>query len=422
MYKDNFGNYYKYTNAPKEDPNYDPYAGDAIMLEDQPTMSNSPEYYDPKSMARLTMAIPQDAQDVIENEAYDELEPARIWFKSYTSAAGDSRFVYKETDVIENFDLWAAHTLRLTDSMITPLRRFSVNLFRQENIKDRVMAAILMLADQGMFEPSELVKLTVGDIEFIDKTVKIMGRKFVPDPDFLDFFSSVTSGRKPDESLFVLKTAYGERPIGVRHIYSVLKFLKLNSHALVSWHLSQAYTRIMSRLLANKMSFEDAEAKAFMELSGVLSSVSDVSVWVSGIVRTTVEGNYKLAEEARKDQESAQKKAFGGAQEEREPAPTEEPVEKSITASMSDDFGALPLFSGLSYKVPDEISFSSWLHSVPLHDTVIHGQMLELDEAGFTDQDPESEKPESNEEQKEAKSSKAPDFYQGSGVGGSDDQ
>jgi len=416
MYKDNFGNYYKYTNAPKDDPNHDPYAGDAIMLEDQPSMSNSPEYYDPKTMARLTMAIPQDAKDIVDNEAYDPLDPARIWFKSYTSAAGDSRFVYKETDVIENFDLWAAHTLRLTDAMITPLRRFAVNLFRQENIKDRVMAAILMLADQGMFEPSELVKLTVGDVEFIDKTVKIMGRKLVPDPDFLDFFSSVTAGRKPNEQLFVLKTAYGERPIGVRHIYSVLKFLKLNSHSLISWHLSQAYTRIMARLLTNEMSFEDAEAKAFIELSGVLSSVSDVSVWVSGIVRTTVEHNYKLAEEARADQDRAKQRAFGG-----EGKGEGEPVKKSITASMSDDFGAIPVFSGLSYKTPDEISFSGWLHSVPLHDTVINGQHLDLDEAGFTDKEEEAEQPAEGEDKPENKTAKAPDIYQGAGVGGSNE-
>lgn len=385
MYKDNFGNYYKYTNAPKDDPSYDPHAGDAILLEDQPSMAASPEFYDPKTMHRLTLAIPADATDVIQNEAYSPDDPERIWHTMYTSAKGDSRYVYVETDVIENFDLWATHLLRLTDSTLTPYRKYVASLFLSENVKDRIVAAILILADQGMLEPNDLVQLTVGDVEYIDKTIKVLGRKLVPDPELLDFFLSITVGRNKNESLFLIKTAYGERPIGVRHIYSILKFLKVNSHALLSWHVSQAYTRIMARLVANKVPFEDAEVQAFAEIAGMLSSVSDVSTLVSGVVRTTVEDNYAIALSEAHAKEDTNEESEG---EVRPPSWATWPT--SITYAASDNFGALLVFSGLSSKTPEELEFSRWLHAIPLHDAVVGGKELKLNDAAKTGETEES--------------------------------
>ena len=63
---------------------------------------------------------------------------------------------------------------------------YATELFQGQHPKDRVTGALLFLVDQGYYSPEELVGATVGDLEFIDQTVRLLGRRLVCDIAFPD--------------------------------------------------------------------------------------------------------------------------------------------------------------------------------------------------------------------------------------------
>jgi hypothetical protein len=398
-YKDMMGNYWKYTNAPKEHKDYDKYGGEALMDPQQPMPHTAPEYFTPSGSKRH-MAVP-DGMETAENPSYDPTDAKNIWFEMFTNKDGENRYVYLDSDIKENLDLWVQHQLRVVDVGILNLRQYANSLFNGKHPKDRITGAILILLDQGLFTAEELVEAQVGDVEFVDQTVSLLGRKFVPDIPFYDFITSLTLEREDEDPLFEYDTVHGRQPPGLRYIYSVCASVFVSPHFLLYWHASHMFSRILNRLAIQRVPAKEAEGRAYAELANILTTEADVVHLVDVRVKDLLLDNYEANLEG--DLEDA---APPGMSEEQptpevEPPPSDEgaaapegEVAKSLARAQDDKFGVLTIFSDLAEQRGDEAQFSAWLHAEPLHEVTPEEQLM-IDEA--VAEKMESEAPEDGE-------------------------
>lgn len=395
-YVDMFGNYWQYTNAPKDHPHYDPHGGEAMILPDQPMPHTTPQFYT-REGRKLHVAVPQDAE-VTENQAYDPENARSIWYAMYKSQGSEeSRFVYYDSDIRENLDLWVQYQLRLADAILVRYRQYAVKLFESKHPKDKIIGFILMLVDQGCFEAYELTQAKVEDVDYIGSTVKILGRKLMLDPVLLDFLTSITSNRESNEPLFVLDTKMGRRPIGVRHIYSVFKALRVSPHFLLYWHASHLYSKVVHRLAAESVPPDLVEDRAMDEVRRILNVVEDVSALVDVQLKDTLSRNYapQPGQEEEQEERDQQQPTQAGDQDQSD---TEAPMEdeeaavmggqdlnKAFVKAEADDFGVLEILGDLTAKKADEFEFSQWLHATPLHD-VSDEEMGDIEEQMMREQ------------------------------------
>ena len=338
-YKDRAGNYWKYTNAPKEHAEYDKHAGEALMDINQPLPHTNPEFYNEEGLKRH-MSVPF-GMDTERNPNYDSKDARNTWYELYTSEEGEVRYIYLDTDIKENLDLWVQNQLRVLDANLAAYRKYANVLFEAQHPKDKITAAVLMLADQGLYEPEELADATVGDVEFIDQTIKFLGREFVCDLPFYDFFTSLTAGREPSDPLFELDTVHGRNSIGYNYLYAVFQSMVVSPQYLIYWHSSHMFSRILNRLALQEVSADEIEERVFTELARALTTDEDVRYLVDAKLRNTLLDNYKEAAEE-----------FG----------------KSLSRKVDEGYGVMTVFSDLTTKRGDEIQFSDWLHAEPLHD------------------------------------------------------
>lgn len=362
-------NYWNYSNAPKDSPDYDPYGGEAILIREQPFPGTDPTFFTPEGR-KLSSGVPAGAE-TLPNESYNKDDPSNIWYGMYMAQDGGRRFVYYDSDIKENLDLWVAYQLRVTDAGIPAYRTYASNLFMSTVVKDRVIGAILMLADQGMYDIEDLLFASVNDIEFIDTTVKLLGRKFVCDPDLLDFLTSLIVDRDIEAPLFVIDTFKGQVPLGVRHISSIFAGLKMSPTFLQYWRANHVFSRIVHRLSLQGVPEEEVLDVAYNELARTFATSDDVRTMIDATIRDTLLRNYSIqsesADEAMRSEESA--------------GEMEEQIEKSITSVNTDDFGVAMIWSDITKRAADEQEFSVYLHSSPLH-AIVPGQ---------EDQQPEAE-------------------------------
>lgn len=345
-YIDNFRNYWEYTNAPKGDPDYDPTCGEAVMVQDQPMPHTTPQFYAPNGK-KLTLAIP-DGVEVSYNPNYDPYDRHEVWYGAFVDPDTHVlRFLYLDSDVRENIDLWYQYNLRIVDYNIPAYRKYAVNLFSSPNVKDRTVGAILMLLDQCVYSIDELCNATVGDIEFIDRTVKLCGRKFLCDSEFYDFLTSIVAGRDQTDPLFIYKTFYGEEPISPTYLGALFYAMKMQPRYLCAWHANYMLVNIAHRMLVQGVPEEEVEKAAYSELVRAFNSVGDMKYVLDYKIHDRLFSNYA---------ESLHEMETAG-------------VEKSISAVVdSDDFGVCMLYSNLTDYLKHEANFSMWLHIEPMHE------------------------------------------------------
>jgi len=335
-YIDNFHNYWKYSNAPEGTPDYDPTLGIPLMAKDQPMPAENPQFFTADGQKR-SQAVPPDMMPE-ENPDYNSLDPRNIWYEMYERDV-DRRYIYLDSDVRENLDLWVQYQLRVTDANIPKLRNFAREKFTSEHPKDKVIGAMLLLMDQGLYELEELAEATVSDLSFIDKTVKLLGRKFLCDPDLLDFLTSLQGPRDPAAPLFSIISMQGEGKLGVKHLASIFKYLRVSPAYLLSWHASHIYSRIINRLAFEDFDPDEVDGETLSELKRVFGTQKDLQYLVDPKLRDLLLENYGTT------------------------------VQKSIVPRIdADDYTALTVFSDLVGRRDDEIEFSTWLHAQPMHD------------------------------------------------------
>lgn len=335
-YRDAQGNYYRYTNAPVDSPDYDPFFGLPLMDPEQPVPEKNSEFFTPEGHKR-SMAAPQGVEPT-RNPAYNQNDPANLWFE-VVQQGGKVAYIYLDADVRENIDLYVQYQLRVVDAALPKLRQYATELFSGTHAKDRLTGAMIMLVDQGFFDVEELVAATVGDVQFIDQACILLGRKFVCDLSFLDFITSLVAQRSPQEPLFTLDTYHGKTPVGKNYLYSVFASLRASPKFLLQWNASHLYSRIVNRMSFQQIPEEQVETAAFDELARTLATRDDVRHLVDYKLRVALMRNYSAG------------------------------VMKGLTHLTTDDFGVAVVRSDLTSLRQDEKEFSEWLHSEPMHDS-----------------------------------------------------
>lgn len=356
-WKDTGGNYWKYTNASEESIDFDPLAGSPLIDPDQPMPHNAPAFFTQAGVKR-NVAVPPDAQ-IEENKGYAPDDPMNIWMERYKGADGVVRYVYRDSDVRENLDLWMQQQLRLADAGLLPFRQYAVKLFNSPSEKDKVFGVILMLVDQGHYSPYDLINASVGDLEFTDITVKLLGRKFLCDVPLIDYLSTLKKDRDPSAPLFEIQTRSGKNPITTRHLYSLFFAMKIPPEQLLYLHANQIFSRIIHRMLSEGVDPSEVMERAMNELSRTLGAAENVEYLIDAKVKRTLMNNYKET-----SSESPTPGADQAPDAQQEP---EQPVAKSFAVAPTDDFGVPFVYSNLSNRRPDELEFSQWLHAEPLH-------------------------------------------------------
>ncbi len=334
-YRDAQGNYYRYTNAPVDHPDFDPFFGLPLMDPEQPIPEKNPEFFTAEGFKRA-MAAPQGVEPT-RNPAYNQNDAANLWFEVVQQGEKPA-YIYLDADVKENLDLYVQHQIRVVDASLPKMRQYATELFAGQHPKDRLTGAILMLVDQGYYEVEELVTATVGDVQFIDQAVMLLGRKFICDLNFFDFMTSLVAQRSPQEPLFVLDTRHGKTPVGDNYLYSVFASVRTSPKFLLSWNASHLYSRIVNRMSFQQVPMEQVETEAFDELARALTTRDDVRYLVDYKVRVALMRNYNAG------------------------------VMKGLMHLTADDFGVAVVRSDLTSLREDEREFSEWLHSEPMHD------------------------------------------------------
>lgn len=382
FYVDPTSNFWEYTNAPADSPDYDPFGGEAILVRDQPLPGTSPGFFSPEGR-KLSVAVPEDAH-TLPNELYNPTDPANIWYGVYIDRNGGRRYVYYDTDVRKNFDLWAQYQLRVADAGIPSYRAYAKKLFNSEVPKDRVIGTLLMLVDQGMYPLQDLIFAAVKDLEFIDTTVKLLGRKFVCDPDLLDFLTSLVVERDIEAPLFFVDTFKGPAPLGMRHASSIFAGLKINPTFLHYWHCNHTFSRIVHRLSLQAVPIELVMDMAYNELARVFATSDDVRVTIDAKVRDTLLKNYAVKSESMQQMAET-------TQLESNP----DNVAKSLTSINTDDYGVLMVWSDLDKRKSDETQFSIFLHAEPMHEATPQEEALvaQTAESAQQAQEEDGEKP-----------------------------
>ncbi len=349
-WRDPIGNYYRYTNAPQDSADFDPFMGLPLLDPEQPLPEKNPNFFT-KAGYKRHMGLPEDVTPE-KNINYSQTDGSNIWFEVYEK--NGTKFTYLDSDVKENLDLYVQNQIRVVDANLPKYRKFATKLFSGERVKDKLTGAILILCDQGFYYPDELVNATVGDIQFIDQSVILLGRKFVCDLQFLDFMTSLVAQRSPTEPLFMFETVHGKVPVGVNYLNSVFFSLRVSPKFLLYWNASHLFSRIINRLSFQQTPVEDVESTALSELGRTLSTRDDVAHLVDYKVKVALLQSYK---NAMTEQEAS--------------------VTKSITRLLADDFGIAVIRSDLTAFRQDEKEFSDWLQREPMHD------MSDEEEAAF---------------------------------------
>src|ERR1041385_3746189 len=85
-YRDRFGNYYRYTNAPLDSPDFDPFFGQPLMDPEQPLPEKNPSFFTQEGFKRHLS--PPEGVEPISNPAYNQQDPRNIWFEVMQGEGG----------------------------------------------------------------------------------------------------------------------------------------------------------------------------------------------------------------------------------------------------------------------------------------------------------------------------------------------
>ena len=166
-WRDRLGNYYRYSNAAEGTPDFDPFLGAPLLDKAQPLPEKNPTFFTEEGYKRQ-IAVPEGIT-ATRNENYRQNDGRNIWFEVFDQKG--KKYVYLDADIKENLDLYVQQQLRVVDDSLPKFRAKSSKLFDSDNTKDKITGALLILCDQGFYQPEELVNATVADIQFVDQKI-----------------------------------------------------------------------------------------------------------------------------------------------------------------------------------------------------------------------------------------------------------
>lgn len=335
-YKDRAGNYWRYTNAPENTSDYDPLNGPPILDPTQVMPATAPEFYT-EGGVKLNQAVPDDV-DMLPNDGYDAYARNACWVGAYFDAKTESiRYVYADTDTKENPFLLVQQLIRTTASRLKPFRTTVADLLESIDVKDRVIGAALMLCDQGFFSPEQVCSLVASDVVVLDNSLTIAGRKFVVDEAVGNLIRSLSMSSQPSDPLFQTSTSMGPVALGTGVLGAYFSYLKMSPNGLLLWHVSNLYSKLFNMYANLGLPYLDLDLQTLERVRLAVGSDDDIEGWVLPQIREF------LAQ------------AYGAT------------TAKGLSVSMQDEYGVPVLRSDFRSLNGDELEFSMWLRTQPMH-------------------------------------------------------
>ena len=335
-YKDRAGNYWLYTNAPEGHPDHDALAGEPFFNSEQPVPSDMPEFFSPEGY-KLNMAVEPGA-DFQFNESYNPEDRANCWYGVVTGQDGLARYAYLDGVVRENMYLFLQQQIRVVDAQLLKLRKFYASLFASTNQHDKLLAAALILMEQGFFTIEDLVSLKVKDLLIRSDHIVLGGKRLACDSAFMDFMAEISKGKDVESFLLAEPTFLGDQtPMTTTYLYSVMAFLNMSPKFLPYAKASMMFSQIVHKNMELGVPPETVEAVADLELANSLFASPGVKHFVNPQLRKTLLEKY------------------------------EQGIAKSFGNVKGDSTGLITLDSTLHQLNSQEQEYSQWVHSMPLH-------------------------------------------------------
>src|SRR5690606_16456439 len=94
-YRDRMGNYYRYTNAPVDKPDYDTFQGQPLRDPEQPLPEKNPKFFTAEEFKR-NIAVPQNVEPH-RTANYSQTSSRNIWFE-VMKQKNQVQYVYLDPD------------------------------------------------------------------------------------------------------------------------------------------------------------------------------------------------------------------------------------------------------------------------------------------------------------------------------------
>jgi len=361
-YKDPVGNVIRYSNAPTGHSDRSQQYGEAAPHFTEPQFDSNPEYFTPDGR-KLSRCPDCDPNAVEWNSNYSQYDPQNLWVGRWIDPiTGKQQYTYLDAD-LRNFPRLRIHQQNaITDVRLPALREYATSLFVSDRLKDQLTALALVLLDQGRMRVVELATLTPAHIVFEGSIVNLGNRKIYADNTLRSALEILKLKKNPDEPLFAvpLQKQDGsidtslQRLIGPNYLSSVLDQLGIPLLGLQTYHATMCFTRKLQRLVSQyAVPWDQAVQQAL--LASALEWGHDFSQEVSAPMILQLTQSVLIdpvVVDALKRSANEQGLLYN--------IQTQELPASSIP---------IPYVSlEMTGKTSEEIEFSKWLHSTPIHE------------------------------------------------------
>jgi len=228
-------------------------------------------------------------------------------------------------------------------------------------MKDKSVALILMLLDQGRFRLWEITGLSIKDIVCAREICRLGKRRIHCSPEVSQALRMLCSNRDPKEPLFVVPKVdsqsdlsyFEPRRIGPHLITNLLVELGIPLEGLQTYHASNAYITSMQGFLDRGADVGYAHRQSLIEVASELGYNLNTSEDLDFCL-SVIQEQYVDPVVIRVIEENAK-------------------MRSNVGAPLMDhrSFMSIPrVSSDLTSRTPSESVFSKWLHTTPLHNYV----------------------------------------------------
>lgn len=363
-YKDQAGNFLRYTNAPTGNSDASGRFGEPKLHPAEPTAVSAPQFFDLKG--RKLSRAPYPGTQVQWNPNYHPHDPENLWVGRWVNPlTGEHEHTYVDADLRMIPKLHLHQQVALVDVRLPVLRKYVRELSGSPHLKDKITAMALAFVDQGRFSAEELTMLRPADVTELGPVYKIGNRFIYADSKVRGMLSMMTKNRTLNEPLFAVPFVKkdGEvdptliRRVGPHFLQCSFDQLGISLSSLRVYHASETFSREVQRLLMEyrvpwQSALEYATIAVAQEMGHDITQEPDIAqalpmlrdLLVDPVVIEVLQRN-------------AEELGLSGQM------PITLPLPPPSVAFVSLD---------LTTRTSDEDEFSKWLHGYPAH---LHADM-----------------------------------------------
>lgn len=359
-FRDQLGNYVRYTNAPGGHKDATSHQGEAQLHPNEPSAAANKEYFTPDGR-KLTRS-PPPATVVQWNANYHPQDPQNLWAGRWVNPdSGGHEYAYIDADIRENPKLYVHYQNALVDVRLPVMRQYIFDLYNSPNVKDQIVAMTLALVDQGHFTAEALTSLLPTEVKQVGALIKFGNRWVFADHKMQSTVTMLLRSHHPASPFFAVPVVKKKgdiddsliRRIGPHYIARIFDQLGVSLQALQTYHATQVLSREVHRLLGeHQVPWETALQHGLLcvaqEMGYDLSVEPDQQTALQLIIELLVDPI--LVETL---QASAESMGLLGQEPTVVPAPPP---------------AVVPVSMDLTARTVAEEEFSQWLHTHPIHE------------------------------------------------------